>query len=102
MDLTAARSVASPAAGPRPYLLTLDRFRLERRRSPSLFPERDQQRAPQNQNPAHDGEPGQFLLQPDGGDGHTEEGDEVIREGRLNGVELLEGFEEQDHRQVIV
>src|SRR6266566_358784 len=75
--------------------------RPSRKRLP-LFRNGDQQRAQEDHDSADDSDERQLFAQPDGRDGDAEERDQVIRKSGLDGVEVLQGFQKQDHGEVIV
>src|SRR5438552_16376307 len=67
-----------------------------------LLPQGDKECASQNHDPAYNCHPCQSLTQPESGNGRTKQSDQVIGKGCLCGIQLLEGLQEQYHRQVIV
>src|SRR5437867_4435012 len=71
-------------------------------RRTQFLPDRDQQRAAQHQNASHDGPQGELLVQPHRGDGEAEKRDQVIRERGLDGIQILQRFQEQNHGKEVM
>jgi len=68
----------------------------------SVFPDRDQERAGEDEEAAGDGGGVEAFAEEEPGDDDAEHGDEVVRECGLGGVEAREDGEEDDHRHAVL